>query len=429
MRILAIILHCIRYSWQYFKRVLRTLRYVFWLTLPLSGFTILLALIQGIILGKWYHETSMRQPALLANNLINIKTYEWFKEPYGENPLYIPRAPYHIKQLHNPLTWAQDIGISRPKGWKTDNVGVLAYFRSLYRKSRRHSSGWHHWIYLSANEQPLNETWNEDPWDRAFLDLLEHRDEYEPQGRWNFNYITCPRSFLCSLWRVDGPALIHFTNEPLKRNETRKRSRAPILDPVHVRVFDLPLNESVIPGRFPTHFEQMRSITASNSTYWSKHEKYSNFDQVRGQALKVLGKLQDRYPKTLGMLTKVEDRWTKLTGAEGFDLIELPRILAFLAGALPSHYGARYWEYFQMWRKEREYDRSPEGKENKLVGPDPVAKQLQGFLDVLSDEDKEGWSKTHEGGIILDRVQKGLENKDWDGIDDVLADIEAAVGP
>ncbi|KAJ4128818.1 hypothetical protein NW768_007337 [Fusarium equiseti] len=360
--------------------------------------------------------------------MITIEAYEWLKDPYGENPLYCPRAPYHIKQLHNPLTWTQDIGISRPEDWKTTNVEVLVNFNALYRRRRWYSPEWHHWIYLSANEEPLNETWNKDPWDKAFLELLQHRDEHEPDKRWNFNFITCPQSFLCSIWRVDGPALLHFTNELLEQDATQKQSRALILDPVHVRVFDLPLNESVIPGRFPTRFEQMRSLTASNSTYWMKKERYSVADRIHRQASKVLADLKDNYPKTYGMLKKVEHKWTKLTGADVTTLIHYSHVGGSIAGFFSGRSVAVCQEKFQIWWRRYKYRQSPEGKENKPLGPDPVAQQLQGFLDTMSDEDKEAWSKTDRGGVILDRVQKGLEKKDWDGRDDIVAAIGDALG-
>jgi hypothetical protein len=429
MRLPPIVPYYIPYSWQFFKSLLRTVRYVFLLTLPFSGFTILIAFIKAFILGRWFHEYQVEQPRLLTDNMITFETYEWFKEPYGENPLCAPRAPYHIPMLCNPLTWTQNVGISRPRDWKANNIRVVAYFDDLYRWRSSFSPGWHHWIYLSANEQPLSEPWNEDPWDKAFLELLQHREEYEHEMTWNFDYITCPHSYLCSLWRVDGPALIHLTNEPLEQKPTQKQSRTPILDPVHVRVFDLPLNESVIPGRFTTRFEQLRSITASNSTYWMKKEKYSELDRIRRQGEKLLTDLEDKYSKTLGMLAQVEDKWTKLTGADTTTLIYYSHAAGTLAGYYAGREGMRYWDELRIqWRKYK-YTQSPEGKENKPLGPDPVAQQLQGFLDSMSDEDKEGWSKTYRGGIILDRIQKGLEKKDWDGRDDVLADIKNAIGP
>ncbi|KAG8671052.1 hypothetical protein FPOAC2_04369 [Fusarium poae] len=332
------------------------------------------------------------------------------------------------------MTWTKDIGISRPDGWHTNNAGAHTGFWDLYRARRRYSvdPSWHHWIYLSENLQPLNETWNQDPWDRAFLDLLQYRDKNEPLGRSNFNYITCPHSFLCATWRISGPALIHFTNEPVKRNLTEKRSRRRILDPVSVRVFELPLSEPVIPGTFPTHFEQMRSITASNSTYWTTRMKYSNFDQVLGQAKRVLKKYEDKYPLTYGLLAKAEHKWTRLIAAEETNLVFIPQVISFLAGAIPSRHGVSLWEQGWDWWRERQYEKSTKGnveqRDADKAAWDPVAYQLRYILDSMTDEDKEKFGKTYRGGILLERLQKGLEKKDWDGREDIIKEIEGALG-
>ncbi|KAM0318481.1 hypothetical protein ACHAPQ_010659 [Fusarium lateritium] len=369
------------------------------------------------------------------NDMMKIKTYEWFKEPGGPNPLLIPRAPYHIQQLHNPLEWTKELGLARPRGWNTDNVGVLASFNDLHRRRRRSArlENWHHWIYLSANEQPLNETWNADPWDKAFLDLLQYRDKHEYWGRSNFNYITCPRSLLCDIWSVSGPALIHFTNEPIKQNATQHRSFKPILDPVSVRVFEFPLQKPVIPGIFPSQLEQMRSITAGNSTYWETRDKYSNFDQVRGEGLKVLKKLENKYPSTYGTLVWLEDKWISLLGVEDVFLFVLSRHGSFIASAGLRYLSAREWHRLQLWWTRREGNQTKGNNDNPQlandqIADDPVARQLQSFLDSLSEEDKEKFGKTQQGGALLDRIQNGLEKNDWDSREDVILSMENALG-
>ncbi|GKU04418.1 hypothetical protein FLAG1_07117 [Fusarium langsethiae] len=354
--------------------------------------------------------------------------------PGDRNPLYQPRAPYYIPQLHNPMRWTQDIGLSRPDGWHTANAGVFASFKNLYRSRKRYSyyPNWHHWIYLSENKSPLNETWNQDPWDEAFLELLEYRDKHEPLGRSNFNYIGCPKSFLCAIWRISGPALLHFTNEPVDQDITQQTSRGRILDPVSVRVFELPMTEIVIPGRFPTRFEQIRSITASNSTYWTTRTTYSNFEQVRGQALKVLKKYEEGYPLTYGMLAKAEDKLTRLLAVDDTILIVGPRLVSFLAATIPSHYGAKWLGEVKIWWRKRQHEKptKEDGSQTKAnrAARDPVADQLQWFIDGMTDDDKEKFQKTHRGELLLRRIQKGLENKDWDGRDDIMKQIEDALG-
>lgn len=430
----VIVSYYLRYGWEIIKLILRAVKSVFYLTLPLTILTIILSIIQGLVLGAWYHGKSVNHPALFMNNMMTVKTYEWFKEPGGQNPLRIPRAPYHIQQLHNPLEWTKELDLVRPRDWNTDNVGVLASFGNLRRRRPRSERymNWHHWIYLSANEQPLNETWNADPWDKAFLDLLEHRDKHEFWGRSNFHYITCPGNFLCDIWSVSAPALIHLTNEPIRRNATQKRSMKPILDPVSVRIFELPLKKAVIPGIFPSQFEQMRSITASNSTYWETRDKYSNFDQVRGQALKVLKKMEDKYPSTYGRLVWLEDKWVNLWGSDDVTLVAMSRHGSFIAAASSTYFGGRIWKNVQNWWKSREKSQTKEdGSAPQLTtdkaADDPVARQLQKVLDSLSEEDKEKFGKTRRGEILLNRIQNGLENDDWNSREDLMSDIEDAL--
>ncbi|RGP78940.1 hypothetical protein FLONG3_2845 [Fusarium longipes] len=433
MWIPSFISYCVHYGWALVKAFPGDLKFIFLSTLPITAFTILLGFINGLILGPWYHGITIEHLDLLVNNMIKVKAYEWFSGPDGVNPFYTPQAPYHVQQLHDPLEWTRTVGMKRPSDWSTNNVGKLASFRDLYRVRRRYSDdpSWHRWIYLSTSADPMSDISDYNPWDKAFSDLLEYRDKHEPLGRSNFNYIACPKNFLCSLWSISGPALIHLTNEPITRNATQERSRKPILDPVSVRVFELPLTEPVIPGSFPTYFEQMRSITASNSTYWTTQMKYSNFDQVRGRSLKVLKGVSEKHPKTYGMLSKIEDKWTRFLAAEETGFIFVPRLVSFAAGAIPSYFGSKYWWQLQQWRKGRQVDKLQEGNDSQSARDaavkDPVAHQLQLFLDSLSDDDKQKFGKTYRGGALLDKIENGLAKNEWNTQEDVIKKVEDAL--
>ncbi|KAF5237907.1 hypothetical protein FAUST_5859 [Fusarium austroamericanum] len=432
MEIETIIIYYLRYAWELTKAVLGAAKLLFVSTLPLSGLTIILSFTQGLILGPWFYGTTIDQRDFLVHDMVAVQTGEWLKMPGADNPLYEIRAPYYIPQLYNPMKWTRNIGLSRPDGWRTENAAKYAEFRDLFRVRRFYEPTWHHWVYLSENEQPLNETWNQDPWDKAFRELLDHRDRHEILGSSNFNYLTCPHSFLCATWRISGPAFVHFTNEPVRKITPQEESRRRILDPVSVRVFEFPLNETVIPGTFPTYFEQMRSITASNSTYWTTRKKYSNFHQVTVQARKVLKKYEEKYPLTYGMLAKAEHKWTRFTAAEDTNLIIYPRHGSFIAAAVPSFYGARWWAKVMMWWRKRQHEKSMGGDTKKLeadrAARDPVAYQLQWILDSLTDEDKEKFGKTYQGEVLLERLQKGLDNKDWDGREDIIKEMQGALG-
>ncbi|KAF5679590.1 hypothetical protein FHETE_755 [Fusarium heterosporum] len=213
-----------------------------------------------------------------------------------------------------------------PKGWTPRGVEALASLDNLYLERVYDSPDhkWHFWIYLSSQTNPLNDPWSADPWDKAFLELLQHRDKHEPQRRWNFSYLTCPGSFLCGSWQVSGPALMHFTNEPLVNDQRMDWSSPPVYDPVTVRLFELPLREPMIYGVFPSHLEQMKFITASNSTVWTSKKPFTRGDQFARQAVNEHKRLQEVYPWTYGMLVRGEEKWARFWALENTRLVNGP---------------------------------------------------------------------------------------------------------
>ncbi|RSM08507.1 hypothetical protein CDV31_008144 [Fusarium ambrosium] len=368
---------------------------------------------------------------LLVSNVVTVKSYSWFDGSRGPSWLDQKRAPFHIQQLHNPLDWHKKLGLDRPEGWHTKGAESLASLRELYRQ-RFHASQkpLDRWIYASPQSIPLDENVEfVDPWDQAFLELLRHRDEYEPLGRANFHYLACPTSFLCGVWRVTGPALLHFSTEPLPENntatrESRRRYRKPVYEPVSVRVFELPLSEPVIPGVFPSRFEQMRAITASDSGFRTSKPPHSDFHQMIGQCKRVSRRLEREYPWTYGALVKVEDKWIKFWAMEETALILGARTLSTLLSAVPIVLGNRWWgDISRRFRNSTEENDGTVSAET-----DPIAQTLQHVLDILGDEHKEKFRQTPGGRELLEAIENGLENKEWNTGDQVLREIADAMG-
>lgn len=81
----------------------------------------------------------------------------------------------------------------------------------LYRKLKEAEGGeWHHWIYASPTSSFSDPLY--DDWDTAFNDLLQHHAATPAAHNASFHVITCGLSWLCDMWRIKGPALIHMTN-------------------------------------------------------------------------------------------------------------------------------------------------------------------------------------------------------------------------
>jgi hypothetical protein len=421
MRVFSFAINLARFLWANVKSVCRAAKSVMWMLLPFYGLTLLLGFIQGFILAPWYTATLEQYGRFLVNNLMEVKIMEYFDEPFDSWGNVAP--VFHIPQIKNPLKWTAQFGLVRPGDSGSENVEALATLSDLYRRTRRYSRApqWHHWIYLSAQQEPWRQPDGpvlHDPWDKAFVELLEYRDKHDTMGRSNFLYVSCPKNFLCGSWRVTAPALLHFTTEGEKSRASKRSPELPNHASVNVRVFELPLRETAIPGVFPSHFEQMRSLTASNSTFWGTKDTYSHFDQVLGQAVPMLREVEKAYPWTYGLLVKAEDKWTHLWAMEDTALLMIVRILSIASSAVPT--------YLFKFASLRWSDSPGPGPEHK--SKDPLAQTLQSLVDILSEEDEEKFRKTDRGRRILALAEAGLERDEWNTREEVLKEISDAMG-
>ncbi|EXK75912.1 hypothetical protein FOQG_19324 [Fusarium oxysporum f. sp. raphani 54005] len=409
-----------RLIWANIKTVCRAIKTAILMSLPFYGLTLILGFYQGIIIALWYSESKEQNARFLLKNVLEYKITEYFDEPYDNWSNVAP--VFHVPQIINPLEWTAQLGLKRPTVSGLGDEYELAGLGHLYRRTRRYSKTkqWHHWIYLSAQQEPWRQADGpilQDPWDKAFVELLEYRDKHDTMGRSNFLYVSCPKSFLCGSWRVTAPALLHFTTEGNKSRGTGNSPDLPNYTPVNARVFELPLRQTAIPGVFPSHFEQMRSLTASNSTFWQSKGTYSHFDQVLGQTNPVLKNAKTAYPWTYGLLVKAENKWTRLWAIEDTDLRGYLFLLSFASSVFPT--------YLYKFAPTNWSAPGP-GPEHK--SKDPLAQTLQSLVDMLSAEEKERFRKTDRGGRILGLAERGLKNDQWNTREEVLKDISKALG-
>ncbi|KAF5632458.1 hypothetical protein F25303_9417 [Fusarium sp. NRRL 25303] len=408
-----------RLIWVSIKSVCRATKQVILMLLPFYGLTLILGFYQGVIIAQWYSETKEQNARFLLKNVLEYKIIEYFDEPYDTWSNVAP--VFHVPQIINPLKWNTQVGLKPPTVSGYGDEEELAALGHLYRRTRRHSKAqhWHHWIYLSAQQEPWRQPEGpilHDPWDKAFVELLEYRDKHDDMRRSNFHYVSCQKSFLCGSWRVAAPALLHFTTEGNKSQLTGNSPDLPNYTPVNTRVFDLPLRKTAIPGAFPSHFEQMRSLTASNSTFWQSKGTYSHFDQVIAQTRPVLRDAETASHWTYGLLVKAESKWTRLWGLEDTDLRGYVYLLAFASSTFPT--------FIYKFAPTNWASRGP-GPEHK--SKDPLAQTLQELVDMLSEEERERFRKTDRGKRILGLAEAGLKKEQWNTREEVLEDIRNAL--
>ncbi|EWG55224.1 hypothetical protein FVEG_13261 [Fusarium verticillioides 7600] len=410
----------IRVVWAYIKSACRAIKTAILMLLPFYGLTLIGGFYQGVIIAQWYSESKQQNARFLLKNVLEYKITEYFDEPYDSWSNVAP--VYHVPQIINPLKWRDQLGLKRPAVSGAGDEEALANLMHLSLRTRPYSKTqqWHRWIYLSAQQEPWRQPDGpilHDPWDKAFVELLEYKDKHDTMGRSNFFYISCPKSFLCGSWRVAAPALLHFTTEGNSSQSSSNSPGLPNYTPVNTRVFELPLGKAAIPGVFPSHFEQMRSLTASNSTFWETQCTYSHLHQVIGQTSPVLRDAVKAYPWTYGLLVKAEHKWLRLWGIEDTALRGYILLLSFSLSTFPT--------FLYKFTPTNWASPGP-GPEHK--SKDPLARTLQSMVDMLSAEEKERFRKTDRGGRILGLAEKGLEKEYWNTRKDVLEDVANALG-
>lgn len=427
----------IRYSWQ---RLKSRLKLCILLALICSAFTILLGLFEGVLLGQWFLQNSHETAELLVQDTVSARAYSWFSVPGRPGFLDAMIQPYYIQQLRNPIDWVDKLGLKRPTDWDTRRVGQLASLSDLYRRRRRYSDAppWHYWIYASAQSRPMEG--DVDEWDKAFNELLQYQYKYELSGRANFHYVACPMNFLCKAWRITGPALLHFTTElppqaeAADKSET-KRPKTEIMpnhDPVTVRLFELPLRDPVLPGVFPSRFEQLRSITG-NLSFWSSEEPYSEALQYYRQARKLYSSMATLHPRTYGVLFKVERYYLELLGLSESQALGRVQLLSIGVSMLSTMAAVRAWELVStLWGALRgeKANVTVDGSQDATepASQDPVAKMLQTFVDELTEEQEKSLMEDAMGSQIMSRIRTALDKNNFDSKNEVLDGTMNALG-
>ncbi|KPM42116.1 hypothetical protein AK830_g4405 [Neonectria ditissima] len=431
------------YLWYGWRWLTRQSKPLLQLALACSACTILLGLIEGVLIGQWLLKTSHDTTRFLLQDSVTARAYDLFSTPGQPSFLDARIRPFYIQRLWDPTDWAGRLGLERPRNWNADRLEQLASLKDLYRWRRRRASTWHHWVYASAQPDPMHGL-VVDEWDAAFCEMLRYRDKYEYFGRADFHYVACPDNFLCSAWRVKGPAMLHFTTETLPQAEassnassalgkSKPESPMPRHDPVTVRLYELPLRDPVIPGVFPSYFEQMLAITSSNSSLWTSKEPYSETTQFFQQARDMCKTVAKAHPRTYGALITIEEYWLELFGIGDSQALGMVRLVSTALSGMMTMISLQAWSkianfVYKIYPVNSEKAAGSSQLETTPVTNDPVAGMVRKFLDNLDEEQDKSFQSTHGGTNILDNVRVALDEKEFNSKDDIFGRIMDALG-
>jgi hypothetical protein len=236
---------------------------------------------------------------------------------------------YHVMRI-NSEDWAQKLGFVLPQEYYRSGlypdtpIDKLASLKTLMLDTTcstnvpcRPKAPKEQWVYISdyAWESFM---WEFFPWDGAFDDVVQAGYVPSPLTETRLFVAQCrgTASFLCSMWGVRMPALLHFyvEDEPPKAEDVDKGLNycSPLsnLRPVTVRVVELSLKGvyTGLPANvFPTQKEQMLAITRGDKLY-EQFEPWDAFDQ---SMVRFNEQVQDLYHRkgTFHYYLDIPDDW------------------------------------------------------------------------------------------------------------------------
>lgn len=246
------------------------------------------------------------------------------------------QGPFHIPKLSS-FDWLDKLGVTQPNENLDLAAGVdkTASFDGLVRDASfpEHSvkpTRW--WVYVTSGAE-----WRQTSWNDAFSDLLQQLYVKPLPSDIGILYLDCASaSFLCGVWGVKIPSLLHFSVEQeslITRQEKEAESETDEelswldglmeqnytynswegnLYPVTVRTIELPLDEDqpLLPrSTLPTPALQLRALMLDPHPedlleHWDPH-------RVEIQVLRRFNDLADDLSEKVGTWRYYFNEWDK----------------------------------------------------------------------------------------------------------------------
>lgn len=279
---------------QAFRRLRRYTAYLLILTFPF----IFQAIITGALWAKWHTDrVTYHGPKLFLREIDSFSyMHQWNTSPDADpRDQEKPSYPFFVTHLH-ANTWPTKLGLTishaHEESWYIDAPidRTIAFDSAVRDVSCHRGHPTEIWIYVSNESSPgLYD------WDSTFVELLEYHQKYPTPLNTSFAYVDCATAeFLCHVWQVQYPALMHFKIDEEAEvgdqvDDSAFEAAREDLRPLEVRIFDLGLQLDTSPlpnGIFPSRLEQMKALTtqpgayAVEETYNELLREYRQFNEL-----------------------------------------------------------------------------------------------------------------------------------------------------
>jgi hypothetical protein len=416
----------------------RILKWIILIALPLHAFFYGVGLIEGGFLYSHRAQVMDRAEHHFGDNVDSARSMDYFSVPGAPGIHDVGFAPYHVPQIRDPTNWWQRLGLKRLDISADDlanvPIGSFADLDLLYRRVRTFEvdkTPFHHFVYLSDSILHIEDHFFS-AWDEAFYQLLQYHYVHPAVGNAGFHFIACPGSFLCDIWDTRGPALLHLTTERADlwaEEDYDLAQRTPVFghQPVAVRLIELPLTKPMdlhlLPGVFPSPFEQMRSVT-EDPTGWQLYATYAVMSQLAARMDDVCDEKKKEFPLTYGRLSKVEDWLWDVFGSN--EATELWLSAVYLFGVASSLLVGRGAEITMTYIGDAmrsflgtHHEAQVEHGEDEAEGGEPqhprednfMAQMVRDFLDNLDDDLEDKIKESEEGRKAMERIWDVVRRK------------------
>jgi hypothetical protein len=303
-----------------FQRCRKFFKWAFVLTLPLT----ILPIINGIVCGLYYvHWKDTNIDNNVDAYLYGLKdiSNDWGFRDFTFRDFQDKDNKLHLVRL-NSNDWVQKLGFVLPREYgdwdynqntpvnKLNSLDALMFDTQYWRNCAPPPK--EQWVYVANSDWMLWE-----PWDPAFNSVVQAAYVPSHLNKTKLHFLGCwgTAKFLCGVWGVRSPTLLHFLVEDEPPNEEdidaglHYSRDLEHLRPVTVRVVEFPLQDAYtgLPTDvFPGHKEQMLAIMSGDRLY-EQFEPWNELEQESTRLNEYMEELSLRKGTFLYYSYKAED--------------------------------------------------------------------------------------------------------------------------